>query len=114
MNLKLQLNALTESNSLRKLSEKISPTFGLLLQGQLRNYNKKNHWKEMDKGGKNCSLEAIEKVTTLLPLVEEIILFTISRHPKGFAEQSAFCCRYYPANTGSTPTIFKNTAAIGQ
>ncbi|CAF4883247.1 unnamed protein product [Pieris macdunnoughi] len=72
MKLKLQLNALTESNSLRKLSEKISPTFALLLQGQLRNYNKKITGRRWTKEEKIVALRLFKRSPTCYRLLRRL------------------------------------------
>lgn len=66
------LNVLSEENSVRKLTKKITPTFALLLQAQIRNFRKKATGRKWSNEEKIIALRLYKKSPTCYRLLRRL------------------------------------------
>lgn len=72
---KTMLNAIADDNNVKKLSAKVTPAFALLLQGQIRNFNRKIRGRRWSKEEKITALRMFKRSPTCYRLLRR--LFTL-------------------------------------
>lgn len=66
------MKELTDSNAIKKISKKITPAFALLLQGQIRNFKKKNSGRRWTKEEKIVALRLFKRSPTCYRLLRRL------------------------------------------